>query len=103
MKLLFWHYLLRPAVVAMNTPVIGGRFSIGIVGFIIGERERSARTRVHRMCQCGSGNGLLQLLEWSCNSLCATLDFFLSEAAILNSLDDLVEEVSVDFAILETW
>jgi hypothetical protein len=31
------------------------------------------------------------------------LTFFLSEAAVLDSLDDLVEEVSVDFAILETW
>ena len=31
------------------------------------------------------------------------LTFFLSEAAVLDSLDDLVEEVSVDFAILEIW
>ena len=31
------------------------------------------------------------------------LTFFLSEAAVLDSLDDLVEEVSVSFAILETW
>jgi hypothetical protein len=31
------------------------------------------------------------------------LTFFLSEAAVLESLDDLVEDVSVDFAIVETW
>ena len=30
------------------------------------------------------------------------LTFFLSKAAVLDSLDDLVEKVSVDFTILET-
>ena len=30
------------------------------------------------------------------------LTFFLSEAAVLDSLDDLVEDVSVDVTILET-